>query len=104
MKLLEALDSVKADEKRDGSEDAEAAVDDAPKRRDAADRASDESEGNDGDAGDQAELEHPFVADWIVQRADECDSEKEVGEAEPVGSVGQERVVEVGVKESCVNS
>ena len=46
LKLLEAFDPVEADEKRDGSEDAEAAVDEPPEGRDTADWASDEGEGN----------------------------------------------------------
>jgi hypothetical protein len=104
LKLLEALDAVEADEKGDGSEDAEAAVDGTPEGRDAAEGAGDEGERNDGDASDHAELEHPFVADGIAQRAEEGDGQDEVGEGEPVGSVGEERVVEVGVKESGVNS
>ena len=52
--------------KRDGSEDAETAVDGTPEGRNAADWAGDEGERNDADAGDYAELEHPFVADRIT--------------------------------------
>ena len=66
LKLLQALDAVEADEKGDGSEDAEAAVDGTPEGWDAADWAGDEGEGNDGDARDYAELEHPLVADGIA--------------------------------------
>ena len=66
LKLLEALDAMEADEKWDGSEDAEAAVDGAPERRDSAHLAGDEGEGNDGDAGDYTELKHPLIADGIA--------------------------------------
>ena len=104
LKLLEALDAVEADEQRDGSEDAEAAVNDAPEGRDVADWAGDESEGNDGNAGDYAELEHPFVADGIAQRANEADGKDKMGEGEPVGPVGEKRVVQIGVEKSGVNS
>jgi hypothetical protein len=63
LKLLQALDAIEADEKGDGSEDAEAAVDETPSERNAQDRAGDDGEGNDRDAGDDAELEDPLVAD-----------------------------------------
>lgn len=66
LKLLEAFDAMEANEKWDGSEDAETAVDDAPERRDAAHLAGDEGEGNDRDAGDHAELKHPLIADGIA--------------------------------------
>jgi hypothetical protein len=66
LKLLEALDAMEADEKWGGSENAEAAVDGAPDGRDSAHLASDEGEGNDGDAGDYTELEHPLIANWIA--------------------------------------
>ena len=57
---------MEADEKGDRSEDAEAAVDDTPEGRDAADWTGDEGERDDGCASDHAELEHPFVADGIA--------------------------------------
>ena len=49
-------------------------------------------------------MHDPFVADGIAQGAEEGDGEDEVGEGEPVGSVGEERVVEVGVEDGGVNS
>jgi hypothetical protein len=94
---------VEADEEGDRSEDAEAAVDDTPDGRDAADWAGDEGERDDGCTSDYAELEHPFVADGIAQRAEERYGEDKVGEGEPVGSVGKERIVEIGVEEGGVN-
>jgi hypothetical protein len=57
---------VEADEKGDRSEDAEAAVDDTPEGRDAAEWAGDQGERDHGEASDHAELEHPFVADGIA--------------------------------------
>ena len=66
LKLLEALDTVEADEKRDGTEDAEATVDQTPGEGNASELAGEEGEGNDGDAGDHAKLEDPLVADGIA--------------------------------------
>ena len=43
--------------------------------------AGDESERDDCDAGDHAELQHPFVADGIAQRADKGDGEDKVSKA-----------------------
>jgi hypothetical protein len=66
LKLLQALDAVEADEKWDGSEDSEAAVDETPGERNASEWPSDEGEGNDRDAGDYAKLEDPLVADGVA--------------------------------------
>ena len=103
LKLLEVLDAAEADEKGDGSEDAEAAVDETPGEGNASERAGDEGEGNDCDAGDDAELKDPLVADGVAQGAEEGNGEDKVREGQPVGSVGEERVVEAGVEESGVN-
>jgi hypothetical protein len=88
--LFEGFDTAEAEEQGDGSEDAEATVDEPPEGWDAAQRAGDEGEGQDRNAGEDAELEHPLVADGIDQGAEEGDGEDEVGEGEPVGSVGEE--------------
>lgn len=77
-------------EEGNGCEDAEAAVDDAPGERDAANGAGDEREGEDSGASDEAELQHPFIADGVDEWTDECDGENKVGECEPVGAVGEE--------------
>lgn len=90
------FDAVEADEEGDGSEDTEAAIDETPWERDATELAGDECERDDGNAGDDAELDHPLVADGIAQRAEEGDSEDEVREGEPVGAVGEEGVAETG--------
>jgi len=66
LKLFQSLDAVETDEKWDGSEDSKAAVDETPGERNASDRAGDEGEGNDCDAGDDAELENPLVADGVA--------------------------------------
>ena len=57
---------MEADEKGDGSDDAEAAVNETPGEWDATEWAGDEGKRDHGDAGDHAELEHPFVTDRIA--------------------------------------
>ena len=98
MELLQALDAIEADEKGDGSENAEAAVDEAPGQGDASDGAGDKGERNDRDAGDQAELEDPLVADRVAKGSDKGNSEDKVREGEPVGSVGEKWVSDAVVK------
>ena len=92
-------------EERQDSEDAETAVDQAPEQGDATERAGDQSEGNDRDAGDYAELKNPLVADGVAQRAEERDRKNKMGEGEPVGSIGEKwvakAVIEEGVMDSC---
>jgi hypothetical protein len=90
-------------EKRDGSEDAETAVDQTPERRDATERPGDQSEWNDRDAGDYAELENPLVADGVAQWADERDCNNEMGEGEPVGSIGKEWVAKAVIAEGVMD-
>lgn len=103
LKTLQVFDAVEADEKRDGPEYAEAAVDETPGQRDPSELAGDKGEGNDRDAGDDTELEDPFVADGIAQGAEERDGEDEVREAKPVGAIGEEWVVDVVDVECRVN-
>ena len=98
LKTFQVFDSVEADEKRDGPEDPEAAVDETPGQGDASELARDKGKRNDRDAGDDAELEDPLVADGITPRAEECDGEDQVREGQPVGSIGEKWVVDaVGV-------
>ena len=63
---FETAYKTQAGKKRDGSEGAETAVDQTPEQRDATERAGDQSEGNDRDAGDYAELKNPLVADGVA--------------------------------------
>ena len=98
-RLLETVDETQTDEKRDGSEDAETAVNETPEQRDATERAGDESEGNDRDAGDYAELKHPSVAHWVSQWPEKGDGENEMGEGKPVGAIGEEGIAEAGIAE-----
>ena len=63
-----------------------------PGEGDASDGTGDQGERNDRDAGDQAELEDPFVADGVAQGAEKGNGEDKVRKGEPVGSVGEEWV------------
>lgn len=100
--LSEATYVVKADEERDGSEDAEAGVDEAPCKRNAADGAGDEGEWKDADTSDHSELEHPLVAHGIDPGAEERYGENKVGEGEPVCAVGKAGIADAGVGDGCV--
>jgi hypothetical protein len=103
LKTLQVFDSVEADEERDGPEDPEAAVDETPGQGDASELARDKGEQNDCDAGDDAELEDPFVADGIAPGAEEGNGKDKVREAKPVGSIGEKWVVDAVGMERCVN-
>ena len=100
---MEAADSAEADEKGNDSEYAKAAVNETPERGNAAEWTGDESQGNDGDAGDHAKLKYPLVADRIKEGPEEGDGEHEVGEGQPVRTVGEERVVDAVVVERSVD-
>src|SRR6185437_7071926 len=78
------------------ADEAEAAVDEAPVGRDAADGAGDQREEEDADGVDEPPGNDPFVADGIEPGADEDNRDDDVGEGEPVGSVGEEWVASVG--------
>jgi hypothetical protein len=102
---FETIYKAQTAEKRDDSEDAETAVDQTPEQGDATERTGDQSEGNDRDAGDYAELKNPLVADGVAQGAEERDCKNEMGEGEPVGSIGEKWVAKAviveGVMDSC---
>ena len=103
LKTLQVFDAIEADDKRDDSEDPEAAVDETPGQGDASELARDKGERNDCDAGDDAELEDPLVADGIAPGAEEGNGKDKVREAKPVGSIGEKWVVDVVGMECCVN-
>jgi hypothetical protein len=102
---FETVYETQTGENGDGPEDAETAVDETPEQRDATERAGDQSEGNDRDAGDYAELKNPLVADGVAQGPNERDGKNKMGEGEPVGSIGEEwiakAVIVEGVMDSC---
>src|SRR5262249_3338314 len=55
---------------------------------DAADGAAEEGVGEDEEAGGEAGVEAPDVADGVEEGADEEDGDDDVGEGEPIGAVG----------------
>jgi len=76
------LPGLAGNKKEDGSADeSEAAVDEAPVERDAADGTGDEGKKEDADARDEAPRDDPLVADGVEVRADERDGDDDVGEA-----------------------
>ena len=89
----------------DGSaDDAEAAIDEAPVERDAADGAGEEREEEDAGARDDAPGDDPLVTDGIDEWADVGDGDDDVREGEPVGAVGEKWVAGVGVGEGVVDA
>jgi hypothetical protein len=102
--LLDLADVAEADEEGDDADDAEATVDKAPPGRDSAERAGDQGEGQNAEAGDYAEYQYPLVANGIAERAEECDRDDDVGECQPVGAVGHEGVIAVGVYDAVMHA
>lgn len=86
------------------ADNAEAAIDEAPVERDAADGACDECEKEDAGRVDESPRDDPLVADGIEPWADEGDGDDDVGEGEPVGAVGEEWIAGVGVGEGVVDA
>lgn len=99
LKVLELVDPAADDEQAEAAEDAEATVDETPVEGDAAHRAGDERKQRDASAGEEPPGDDPAVADGVEVRADEGQSDDQVGEGEPVGAVGEEWVTRVGVGE-----
>src|SRR5579863_7072803 len=103
-RALETADITQADEERYDADDAEAAIDEAPVERNAANGSGDEGQWKNTDTGDDSEDEDPFVANRIDERAEESKSNDEVPEGEPVGAVGHEGVVAIRVHNSPVHA
>lgn len=80
----------KYNEEWNRSEQSKAAVDQSPLKRNAANGASDEGEREHTGAGDQSKLNDPLIANWIDQRTKEGDSKDQMGEGQPIGSIGEE--------------
>lgn len=95
---------MEADKEGDDAEDSEAAIDQTPVWRYTADWPSDEREGDYAGAGDYAELEYPFIPDGVNERTYKSDGDDDMGEGEPVSSIGHERVRLVGVDNTVVDA
>lgn len=102
-RAFDFADMVEADQKRDNANDSEAAVDETPIRGYTPDGSCNEGEGHYPGAGNDSELEDPLVADGIDERPDESYGDDEVGEGEPVSTVGHEWVGLVGVDDAIVD-
>jgi len=101
--MLQRGDEPSATQKRDGSEDSKAAIDESPRDRNATDMACDESEWNHSSASDQTKRDDPFVADRIAVRAYEQNGEHKVGKSKPVRSIRQERKARICFRESAMH-
>ena len=92
---LESMNRPDTDQERNSAEDAEAAIDEAPRHGDASDRSGDEGKRDHAGARDQTKLDNPLVADGVNIGTDERDGDDNVRERQPVGAVRQERVARV---------
>ena len=97
---LDDAGEAEAVEEGEGAKDAEGGIDDAPVEGDAANGAAEESVGEDKEAGDEAGVEDPDIADGIDEGAEEKDRDDDVGEGEPIGAVGVPRVALAGLVEA----
>lgn len=81
-----------------------AAINETPGKRDAPDRAGDESKGDNSGTGNQAERDHPLIANGIDVGANECDGDDEVSKCEPIGAVGEERIAAIGSRDAFIDA
>ena len=93
---FETPDGVPADGERNGSEYPKAAVDPAPSKWNSAHVAGDKRQREDSRTGDEAEGDEPFITHRIDVRPDERDGDHQVRKRQPVCSVGEERVHDIG--------
>ena len=68
----------------------ERAVEELPEERDLPERSGDQCHRQHQPAGDQAELDHPNVADRVAEGSDESYGNHQMGKGKPVGAVGEE--------------
>jgi hypothetical protein len=68
---------VAADQQRNTTDNSEAAVDEAPSKRDTSELASDEGQGDDSGTSDEAEGNNPLVSDRIDIGTDKTDGDNE---------------------------
>src|SRR5579871_4738932 len=102
--LFKPADITQAEEQRDRAKDAEAGVDTTPVERNATNGPGDEGERDNARAGDESEMQDPFIADGVDQRSDKSDGDDQMPEGQPVSSVGHERIVAVGDGDAFVNA
>ena len=101
---LELSDVAQADKERHDADDAEAAIDESPIKRDASDGSGDERQGQHAGACDHSENDHPFVAYRVDERTKEGHGDGEVSEGEPIGAVSHEGVIAIRVHDSLVHA
>jgi len=79
-----------ADPKRNAANNSKAAIDETPQKRNTAVRTGDESQRKNSRARDQAESDHPLVANRIDIRTNKRNCDDHVSECEPVCTVSKE--------------
>ena len=86
------------------SENSETAVDKPPNDGQASNLARYESQRNDSCTGNEAESDNPLVPYRITVGSDEGHRDDKMSEGQPVGAVGQKRIVPVCAGEGVVDS
>src|SRR4051794_20921263 len=77
------------------SAQAEAAIDQSPVQRDTTNRARNECEREDGEAGDESDQKRGPAGFGVKQRRNEKHRDDDVPEGEPIGAVSDPRVLRV---------
>ena len=104
MSVLEPSRHACRDPEREEAENTEAAVDRAPPKWNAADRAADERSRNDESARDHPGTKQPEIAHGIDPGAEHENGDYEMAKREPIGAVRYERIGLVGVLEPLVDA
>jgi hypothetical protein len=92
-KFLRQMEAV---EKWNCAHDPERAIEQPPRERNMADVSANESERNDGRAGNQTAAQHPGIANWISKWSDEKQRDDQMPEGEPVSPITDKRKSGVG--------
>ncbi len=88
--VIEQMQVVPAEQEREGVKEGDGGVKVAPEERDTAEGAGDDDEQKHADAGEEAEVDDPAVAEGIAVGAEEEEGEEDVGEGEGVCAEGKE--------------
>lgn len=95
--LFQLLGVSEHNEKRNASENPERTIDQLPVERNTADGPGNERQREHRQAGHNTETDDPDVLHGVDERADESGGDDQMGEGQPICSVGEKRVIGVAV-------
>lgn len=84
------------------ADDTERTVYQTPEKGNSSDRPADKGQRDDKNTRDHPELDHPDVSRRIAERANKCDSDHNVREREPIGTIEEERIPLAGFRNSAM--